>query len=502
MDVARPARCLMRTDYNRGMSLSHCPWIVAGLGVALAVSDAHADPTRLWSTYLGGTGGEGNSDVCFDSMVDIVSVGSAGSATGIAGNLPGYTTFDATPNGGYDAFVTKFDFFGERLWGTYYGGPEWDDLVSLAIDPSDKVVAFGTTFSGIDVATLGDISLGGLSDGMLVKFDPDGTRAWARYFGGDGFESGEGVCVASTGTIYIVGSTTSAAGLSSGAVHQTSREGATDAFIAKVTSGGALVWASYFGGVQGDTIALDCVVDADQNIFVVGSTTSSGGISKNGWDNVYSAGTDAFLAKFSTNGAHLRGTYYGGSGNDVARAVALDDEGNVYIAGETSSANGANIIATDGTTLASTGDAFVAQFDAESLFRGWGTYFGGVGLPNYTHYDSFEDMEVSAGTIKLSGRTNSVNGIATPDALKTSHSGGLDGTFVSMLADDGTVTYATYIGAVGDGAETGSGVAATFDHAVVTGQVAGTGLATAGASDTTYGGALDGYLMLFRLFAM
>src|SRR5690606_20259205 len=79
-----------------------------------------------------------------------------------------------------------------RLWGTYYGGAGDDLGYSCATDASGNVYMAGWTTSntGTIIATTGShqSTFGGSSDAFLVKFNTDGIRQWATYYGGSGSE--------------------------------------------------------------------------------------------------------------------------------------------------------------------------------------------------------------------------------------------------------------------------------------------------------------------------
>lgn len=471
---------------------------VGSLASALVAAPAHADPTQLWSTYQGGTGQDFSTDVTFDSDAAVVVAGTTLSSESIAGSLAGYSVHDSTLSGPSDGFLSKFDNAGIRKWSTYYGGAGSEELLSLAVDPNNAVVAVGYTSSTNTsnvIATTGDTALNGTYDGMLVKFHANGNRLWGTYIGGSGIDYAYGVCVGTTGTIYVVG-TSSSTDLGTAGVHQSTRNGSQDAFIAKVTGAGTLVWATYYGGAGGPTSASDCVVDANHDVYITGVTQSNVGIAHNGHDNTIGGTRDAFVAKFSTNGVLLRGSYYGGSGDDTGRAIDLDGSNNIYVAGHTYSANTGNVIDTTGGTLQGVGDAFIVKFNA-NFFRQWGRYYGGSGT-----VDRFYDLEVTGNGVMVSGETNSPNLISTPDALHTTLGGSNDGMFVAFDASDGDAYYATYLTSTSStSGELAAGVAANFNQVALGGDTYGPGMATAGAHDTTNSGAKDAIVMLFRMFA-
>ncbi|PCC73826.1 Beta-propeller repeat-containing protein [Nannocystis exedens] len=471
--------------------------VAVAIVAAAAASEARAAPTLQWSTYYGDSSAEFAHDVTFDSSSSLVTVGSTSSTNGIAGAASGNVAHDASFNGVWDGFVTKFDLAGNRLWGTYYGGSEYDDLTSTATGANDRVVAVGLTESSNvnnQVATVGDTTLGGTQDALIVVFNANGSRAWARYLGGSGIDGATGVCVGTDGAIYVVGVSSSTDLPTTAASHQANIAGIRDAFIAKLSSAGALQWVTYYGGPNHETVASDCAVDASHNVYVVGWTSASSGIAENGWDETFTGVYDAFLAKFDTFGARVEATYYGGFHSDSAHAVDLDPDGNIYVAGMTQSPDtDLDLMDTIGTSLQGAEDGFVVKFDAD-MDRVWGRYYGGAGE------DRLHDLDYQDFAVLLSGHTNSSDNISTPDAFSPDLDGPVDGMFVGLDASDGAEFYATYLG--GDGDEGGYGVAGTWAHAAVTGYTGSTGLATAGAHDTTYSGSSDVFLMLIQLFAM
>jgi hypothetical protein len=143
--------------------------------------------------------------------------------------------------------------------------------------------------------------------------------------------------------------------------------GEKDAFVAKVSVGGAgLVYAGYIGGVGGD-FGYDIAVDDIGNVFVVGFTYSDqttfpvtlGPLS------TYNGGArDAFVVKVSDTGAKMiYAGFIGGSGTDYGIGIAVDGAGNAFISGSTNS-DQATFPVMGGPDLTYNGgeyDAFIAK---------------------------------------------------------------------------------------------------------------------------------------------
>ncbi len=153
-----------------------------------------------------------------------------------------------------------------------------------------------------------------------------------------GSETGYDLALDDAGLVHIAGSTTSA-DLPLQNAYDSTLGGTQDAFIARFdltqSGAGSLVYSSYFGGSGSDDIR-SLAVDASGNIVVVGQTTSTDLTTLNGYQTTLGGGSDAFVARFSSDGSTLLySTYLGGSSTDYAEAVAVDGSGNIYVGGRT-----------------------------------------------------------------------------------------------------------------------------------------------------------------------
>jgi len=325
-------------------------------------------------------------------------------------------------------------------WVTYYGGSSFDGCYSTRVDASGNIYIAGRTSSTGAIASGGHQSTnGGANDAFFAKFNSDGVRQWATYYGGTGDDGGTGCCVDASGNVYLSGWTTSSSGIAFNGV-QNFFEGDYDAFLVKFNSSGVRQWATYIGGSSTDQ-ALACVNDASGNVYLCGNTSSTYNIASDGFKNTISGTSDAFLVKFDTNGARLWGTYYGGSSDEAGSGCRVDASGNVFLLGSTASSSG---IASGGfqNSISGSIDGYLVKFNANGN-RLWATYIGGNN-EDYANDFQFDN----SNNIYVCGETNSTTGLASGGHQMTFEDG-ISDAFLVKYDPDGTRLWATYYGGSG-----------------------------------------------------
>lgn len=179
---------------------------------------------------------------------------------------------------------------------------------------------------------------------------------WSRSISGDigttdTIEKAEGVATDIAGNIYVVGYT-------DGNVAGTNA-GSEDAFILKYDTSGGVLWSKQFGTSSKDH-AKGVATDNSGNVYVVGFTYGSLYGSTSG-------SSDAFVAKYDSNGNQLWTKQFGTSAMDFAEYVTVDTAGNAYIVGRTWGPLGG--------TYAGANDIFVVKYDPAGTFL-WSKQFG------------------------------------------------------------------------------------------------------------------------------
>jgi hypothetical protein len=258
------------------------------------------------------------------------------------------TTLPVTPglindthSGNYDAFLAKLDSCGSLVWCTYFGSTNFDSGEKITLMHDGNLVFCGYTNSLNTPTTTGcfQVSNNGSYDCFLTKITPNGTIIWSTYFGKSGGDFAYDVKTDALDNIIIGGTTTSAGLYTTAGSFQPNHKGNTDAFIARFSKDGALKWCTYYGGNNSEDIH-DLYVDEDYNIIGAGGSFSTNlNMSPGSFQALNEGGADAYLIKLDSNCTRVFSTYFGGSGTDDAWGLSCDDSGNIYLAGHTNSAD-------------------------------------------------------------------------------------------------------------------------------------------------------------------
>jgi hypothetical protein len=261
-------------------------------------------------------------------------------------------------------------------------------------------------------------------------------------------------------------------------------------------------WGTYYGGSGAETGSY-CATDKLGNVFLAGDAPSvtstviaTSGSHQSSWGGGGIYYGDAYLAKFNSAGVRLWATYYGGSGNDGVLSAATDSQGNVYMAGSTSSSL-STAMATSGSYqpnhAGGYNDAYLVKFNSSGV-RLWGTYYGGSGgeLGNSCATDS-------SGNVYLCGSTQSTVSISTSGSHQPLMGGFWDG-FLVKFNPSGVRQWATYYG----GTSTEEIYCCNTDisgNVFITGFTASgttTLVATPASHQPVFGGNADGFLAKFN----
>jgi hypothetical protein len=250
---------------------------------------------------------------------------------------------------------------------------------------------------------------------------------YGTYSGGTGRDVGHGVAVDSLDEIIMVGYTASTNYPTLDAF-QRSIAGDVNAFVSKFNSNGKLIWSTYLGGSQQDQ-ASAVVTDSTGNIYVVGTTNSPNFPVTRGvvQPSLGGAGTNAFVAKFGSSGNLIWSTFLGNSPTQ-GNGIAVDSQGNVFVAGDTN-----DVVNEDG---------FVTELNSTATKVIFTRTIGGSGT------DSIHSIALLGEEAYVAGYTNSKDFPTTPGAFQKSCGSSCSPYFNGFVAELGSsgVAYATYLG--------------------------------------------------------
>jgi len=477
------------------------------------------DPVLNYSTYLGGSAGDGGYAIAVDAAGDAFVAGQTMSTDFPPGAKVGIGTVTTPLKAA--SFVAEIDPTGTQLlYSTYLGGNnvanfgQFEQAFGVAVDTSGKVYVTGFT-----LATNFPTTSNGLKNGTnaanvngtsyITKLDPTvngtGSLLYSSYLGGTngtvaqgGGDVGQSIAVDSSnpanGIVYVAGYTDSTASTTVTSMPNfpvmngfqmalTCASG--NAFLAKIDttkSGSAsLVYSTYLGGTCAHAAAklgfgedaFGVAVDASGNAYLAGVTTSidfpTFGNAR--YPNPPAGNTQgtAFVTRIDTTqigaASKIYSTYLGGATFDQAYAIALGPGNVAYVTGNTTS-NDFPLTPKPGafdTGVVASGKAFISLIDttlAAVPSLKYSTYLGGTG--GNTGFGIKAD---AAGNAYVAGTTSSTNN----DFPKVSGVGGFEPVypptasivgFIATLNPGGNGTadllYSTYFG--------GSGSASGGDH--------------------------------------
>ena len=341
---------------------------------------------------------------------------------------------------GHDCFVAKLSSDGILLWNTFLGGSNNNEGRGIAVDASGNVYVTGTSHNSWG-EPVRDYTPSGMpapyGDAFVAKLSGDGRLLWNTFLGGNNTDEGLGIEVDASGNVYVTGGSDASWG---SPVRAHSGGGQYDAFVAKLGSNGVLQWNTFLGGNNTDE-GLGIEVDASGNVYVTGESYNSWGTPV----RAYSGGYDSFVAKLGSDGVLQWNTFLGSNSTDIGWDIAVDTGGNVYVTGESYKRWSEPVRAHSGGY----GDAFVVKLGSNGELQ-WNTFLGSSA--DDFGYGIAVDV---GGNIYVTGRSGGSWGTLVRD-----YSGGGD-SFVAKLGSDGILLWNTFLG--GNSNDEGRGIAVDTD---------------------------------------
>ncbi len=333
-------------------------WFIGSFiaGCFLFFANPASSQVHQWSKNFGDESGSITRAICSDSQGNVI----------IGGSVVGNVDFGGgvLPAG---AYVAKLNAQGEHQWSATYSATGSTIIVNgVAADGLGNVYAAGYFYGSVDFGG-GNLAVSPTSGAFLAKFDADGNHKWSHAYGGDHTVAWD-VAASPDGRVAIAGDTQGTLDFGGGSLVAQGQ----DAFVACFDGTGDLLFGHLFGDAADQSC--DAVgMDADGNVVIGGLCKGtidfgSGPLTTNGTQF-----SDAFLAKFSSAGAHIWSALYGDASAQYTQSVECDETGQILVTGHTSGS-----VDLGGGTLGS-GYVFAAKFASDGSHL-WSRAYNGDGV--------------------------------------------------------------------------------------------------------------------------
>ncbi len=307
-------------------------------------------------------------------------------------------------------------------------------------------------------------------DAFVAKLSPNGTLLWSTFLGGTMTDQGYAIGLDSVGNIYVSGYCTGTWGAPIRAF-----SGNNDQYVAKLGPDGALLWNTFLGGTGHDYNS-SLTVDSTGNSYAVGVSLASWGAPVNPMVVSPAGYRDMTVAKLNSSGTLQWNTFHGGTSHDYGLGIALDPYGGLYVAGACQTTWGTPLNPYSGGK-----DMTVVKLNAGTGVLAWHTFFGQAGTD--------EGLAIAFGgedIVAVAGRSSATWG--TP--INPFGGGAYDGVIAALQAD-GTFLGHTFFG--GTGSDGCYAVTVAKDGSICAGGSSDVGW---GNPDVPFsGGGLDGFVI-------
>jgi hypothetical protein len=303
-----------------------------------------------WARTAGGQGSDAGTGVVTDAGNNVYVVG-------FYSNTAAFGAFSKTSLGMRDIFLAKYNSSGIPQWVVSAGGANDDFGSAIAIDASANIYITGSFKAGVKFGSISAAADPNYYDVFVAKYDPVALNwAWVKEdLTGSNNEYSQRIAVDLNGNIFVTGYYYGSVSFAS---TSKASKGGADMFIIKYNSLGASQWLQTAGGTGFDS-GQGLVTDTNGNVYVTGffsyPNATFGTIVK---DN--RGLNDAYVVRYEPNGSNPGVKTFGSLRNDVAKDIATDSAGNIFITGSYS-----NTVVFDKNAKTSQGgeDIFIIRID-------------------------------------------------------------------------------------------------------------------------------------------
>jgi len=354
--------------------------------------------TRVWQTYLGGSGDDNPyaMEQGPDGHLYITGYTTSSNYPLLGGSAFNGASIDQRSQGGQNIFITKMTTDGLSIKSSVIGGGGDEGSFDLRLNSLGDIIIcgnhnsnnLGTLYPGTGAVDRTNSNNG--NDVLVFKVIKDlSAIVWMNNFGGSSTDQATIMSQNNVnGDIYIAGYTSSSNFPILNA-RQSTLGGNQSGFLQKLDQAGSTVWSSYFQSASQKSTSILCMefnVNKDELYFggVTGGLAASNISASNVLDNSYNGGTnDFYVCRMDINQNFIAATYLGGSSNEVnMMGLNVDLNNDVYIFGYTNSTNfpvSASPNIPLQTTNNGSNDKTFSKLSSDLSTLNFSTYFGGSG---------------------------------------------------------------------------------------------------------------------------
>ncbi|MDJ1185390.1 SBBP repeat-containing protein [Roseofilum casamattae] len=391
-----------------------------------------SDGSLTWVNHLSGASTNLNTHIVTDSNNNFYTSGFFYGTI----DLDGDRTPNFTSRGLADGYIAKYNSDNSLAWSTQFGGTGNDQNLGLDVDSNGNVYVTGFFKETIDLDGDGVIDLTSLGsdDAYIAKYSNDGILTWVKSFGNSGSDKANSIVIDNNDNSLLTGSFQGSLDLDGDGTVDLTSTGGFDSYIVKYSDDGSLLWATQIGG-NGHDYGDDITTDDNSNVYITGNFTGSIDVEGDDITDITSTGeSDAYIAKYDSNGTLDWVTQVGGIDLDYGYDITTDHNGDVFVTGsfrEEVDLNGDGIADLTG---GGGSDVYIIKLRGDS-----GEFLSGNGVinqaPTIISNSTVSIVENRTDVIAVSARD------ANDDSLSYFITGGSDRSFFNIDSISGELTF-------------------------------------------------------------